>query len=127
MSFFGLGKPQPSSAEKIAAIEQEMKLMASMHSRYVFSPLCIILCWSALIVSKMANPRLSAYRMIQMCTKKCLPTDYREGELNKGESVCLDRCASKFFEAQNVVSEQLNKESQMRGGGQGGGGFGFGG
>lgn len=35
MSFFGMGRPQPSSAEKIAAVEQEMKLMASMHNRYV--------------------------------------------------------------------------------------------
>jgi hypothetical protein len=33
MSFFGMGRPQPSSAEKIAAVEQEMKLMASMHNR----------------------------------------------------------------------------------------------
>ena len=36
MSFFGMGRPQPSSAEKIAAVEQEMKLMASMHTRYDF-------------------------------------------------------------------------------------------
>jgi import inner membrane translocase subunit TIM10 len=67
--------------------------------------------------------------MIQMCTKKCLPTDYREGDLNKGESVCLDRCAAKFFEAHTVVSTALEKESQNRGGpaAGAGGGFGFGG
>jgi import inner membrane translocase subunit TIM10 len=35
MSFFGMGRPQPSSAEKIAAVEQNMKLMADMHNRYV--------------------------------------------------------------------------------------------
>jgi import inner membrane translocase subunit TIM10 len=64
--------------------------------------------------------------MIKMCTQKCLPTDYREAELNKGESVCLDRCAAKFFEAHTVVSSQLEKESQSRGGAPGGG-FGFGG
>ncbi|OIW24023.1 hypothetical protein CONLIGDRAFT_624293 [Coniochaeta ligniaria NRRL 30616] len=98
MSFFGMGRQQPTSAEKIAAVEQEMKLMASMHNR-----------------------------MIQMCTKKCLPTDYREGDLNKGESVCLDRCAAKFFEAHTVVSTALEKESQNRGGPAAGGGFGFGG
>jgi len=39
MSFFGMGRPQPSSAEKIAAVEQEMKLMASMHNRYFILPL----------------------------------------------------------------------------------------
>lgn len=35
MSFFGMGRPQPSSAEKIAAVEQNMKLMADMHNRFV--------------------------------------------------------------------------------------------
>lgn len=33
MSFFGMGRPQPTSAEKIASVEQEMKLMADMHNR----------------------------------------------------------------------------------------------
>lgn len=35
MSFLGFGRPQPSSAEKIAAVEAEMKLMADMMNRYV--------------------------------------------------------------------------------------------
>ncbi|RKU44609.1 protein transporter tim10 [Coniochaeta pulveracea] len=96
MSFFGMGRPQPTSAEKIAAVEQNMKLMADMHNR-----------------------------MIAMCSQKCVPKDYREGELNKGESVCLDRCASKFFEAHQIVSQQLEKESAQRGGGAPVGGFGM--
>lgn len=33
---FGLGRPQPTSAEKIAAVENELKVVAEMHSRYVF-------------------------------------------------------------------------------------------
>jgi len=33
MSFLGLGRPQPTSAEKIAAVEAEMKLLADMHNR----------------------------------------------------------------------------------------------
>lgn len=36
MSFLGFGRQQPSSAEKIAAVEAEMKLMADMMNRYVF-------------------------------------------------------------------------------------------
>ncbi len=55
--------------------------------------------------------------MTSICTKKCIPKDYREGELNKGESVCLDRCAAKFFEAQQKISDQVQKEMQARGGG----------
>lgn len=36
MSFLGFGRPQPSSAEKIAAVEAEMKLMADMMNRYAY-------------------------------------------------------------------------------------------
>lgn len=35
MSFLGFGRPQPTSAEKIAAVENELKVIAEMHSRYV--------------------------------------------------------------------------------------------
>lgn len=33
MSMFGLGRPQPSSAEKIAAAEQEMDLVTDMFNK----------------------------------------------------------------------------------------------
>lgn len=65
--------------------------------------------------------------MLKICSAKCLDKTYREGELAKGESVCLDRCAAKFFEAHTTVSEQLQKqgEAAQRAAGGGGGGFGF--
>lgn len=63
--------------------------------------------------------------MSKACAKKCIPSDYRESDLNKGESVCLDRCAAKFFEVHMKVSEILQQEQQSRG--SGGGGFSFGG
>jgi hypothetical protein len=34
MSMFGIGRPQPSSAEKIAAAEQEMDLVTDMFNKY---------------------------------------------------------------------------------------------
>jgi len=83
---FGLGRPQPSSAEKIAAAEQEMDLVTDMFNK-----------------------------LTQACLKKCIPTDYREGELNKGEGVCIDRCAAKFFEVQLKVSEILQAEAAAKG------------
>ena len=52
-----------------------------------------------------------------------MPTDYRENELNKGESVCLDRCASKFFAVHMSVSEHMQQEAAKRGGGGGSGGL----
>ncbi|KAK3393843.1 Tim10/DDP family zinc finger-domain-containing protein [Podospora didyma] len=88
MSFLGFGRPQPSSAEKIAAVENELKMVAEMHSR-----------------------------MIKVCTSKCVDKTYREGELAKGEAVCLDRCAAKFFEAHQKIFEQIQTETQNRGGG----------
>lgn len=87
MSFFGFNARQPTSAEKIAAVETEMRMMAQLHNS-----------------------------MTKLCSLKCIPQDYREGELNKGESVCLDRCAAKFFETQQKVSDQVQKEMQARGG-----------
>ncbi|KAL5346276.1 hypothetical protein V496_02164 [Pseudogymnoascus sp. VKM F-4515 (FW-2607)] len=100
MSMFGIGRPQPSSAEKIAAAEQEMDLVTDMFAK-----------------------------LSRACMKKCIPNDYREGELNKGEGVCIDRCAAKFFDVQMKVSEILQAEAQAKGAGgaQGPGGMGFGG
>lgn len=62
-------------------------------------------------------------RLVQSCTAKCIPNDYREADLNKGESVCLDRCVSKMFEVNIKVSEKMQQVSAARGGS---GGMGFG-
>ncbi|CAF3448211.1 unnamed protein product [Fusarium graminearum] len=59
----------------------------------------------------------------QSCQKKCVPNDYREGELNKGESVCLDRCTAKFLDTSMKVSEIMQQQGQALGGQQGGGGM----
>lgn len=55
------------------------------------------------------------------CAKKCIPNNYLEGEINKGEAVCLDRCAAKFFDVHLKVSDILQQQQQQMGGG---GGFG---
>lgn len=58
-----------------------------------------------------------------MCNKKCIPTDYRESDLHKGESVCLDRCVSKFFEVNVKVSEKMQSETRVKPGSVGFGGM----
>jgi hypothetical protein len=68
---------------------------------------------------------LTLFRLTKACLKKCVPSDYREGELNKGEGVCIDRCSAKFFDVQMKISEILQAEAQAKG--AGGGGMGFGG
>ncbi|KAJ4375556.1 protein transporter tim10 [Didymella sp. IMI 355093] len=88
MSFlFGGGRPQLSSEQKIAAAEAEIDMVSDMYSR-----------------------------LLKSCSAKCIDTSYREADLNKGESVCLDRCVSKFFEVNVKVSEKMQGEAQ---GGQG--------
>ena len=41
------------------------------------------------------------------CHAKCISTRYAEADLNKGESVCIDRCVAKFFEVNKKVGEKL--------------------
>ncbi|KAK0747760.1 Tim10/DDP family zinc finger-domain-containing protein [Apiosordaria backusii] len=84
---FGFGQPKLSSEEKIAAVENEIKVMTEMQTR-----------------------------MAKICSQKCLDRTYREGELSKGEASCLDRCSVKFFEAHTTISEQLQKEQAAKGG-----------
>ncbi|KAI4267950.1 MAG: hypothetical protein L6R38_008028 [Xanthoria sp. 2 TBL-2021] len=86
MSFLpGFGRPQPSSAEKIANAEVEMDMISEMMSR-----------------------------LNQSCVKKCIQPDYREADLTKGESVCLDRCVGKFFDVQMKVSEKMQGDAAMK-------------
>jgi len=98
MSFlFGGGRRQPTSAEKIAAMEAEMDAHVDMFKR-----------------------------LLESCTMKCIPKDYHEGELNKGESVCLDRCVSKFLETAMKMNEKIKNDTAQTGAsGTGGGMFGF--
>ncbi|PWW76427.1 hypothetical protein C7212DRAFT_317885 [Tuber magnatum] len=94
MSFLGFGKPQPTLAEKMTAAEQELEMITDMFNR-----------------------------LTRSCHNKCIPTDYKEADLNKGESVCLDRCVSKFFDVNIKVSEAMQNQSQAMRGAQGGAGF----
>ena len=46
--------------------------------------------------------------LIRQCREKCVTKDpYADGELNKGQSVCLDRCVSKYFSVFERVNQQL--------------------
>jgi import inner membrane translocase subunit TIM10 len=89
MSFLFGGRPQLSSEEKISRAELELEMVTDM-----------------------------ATRLSNACMKKCIPTDYREGDLNKGESVCLDRCVSKFFEVNIKISEKMSQMQQGQSTGQ---------
>lgn len=47
-------------------------------------------------------------RLTKVCLKKCIPPKYKETELNKGEGVCIDRCAAKYLEMHDLIGKRLN-------------------
>uniref|UniRef100_A0A914W616 Mitochondrial import inner membrane translocase subunit n=1 Tax=Plectus sambesii TaxID=2011161 RepID=A0A914W616_9BILA len=52
-------------------------------------------------------------RMTNACQQKCIPSNYREGELTKGESVCLDRCVAKYLDVHERLGKRLTNMSQQ--------------
>jgi len=103
--FGGAARPQPSSTEKIALAEAELELIQDMYNRYVEA--------TSTLHTRTDLP--CAHRLAQSCTKKCLPKDYREGDLNKGESVCIDRCVGKYMEVNIKIGEKMQSDAQARG------------
>jgi import inner membrane translocase subunit TIM10 len=68
-------------AEKMALVQElEMEMMSDMYNR-----------------------------MTASCHKKCIPPRYNDAELNKGESVCLDRCVAKYLEIHERVGRKLTE------------------
>ena len=45
--------------------------------------------------------------LVRSCHNKCVSPRYAEPDLNKGESVCIDRCVAKFFEVNKKVCSKL--------------------
>ncbi|KAI0336047.1 hypothetical protein GY45DRAFT_1238800 [Cubamyces sp. BRFM 1775] len=56
-------------------------------------------------------------RIVSSCHAKCISTRYAEGDLNKGESVCIDRCVAKFFEVNKKVGEKMQAAGAAGGAG----------
>ncbi|KAI8997994.1 mitochondrial import inner membrane translocase subunit Tim10, partial [Gaertneriomyces semiglobifer] len=49
--------------------------------------------------------------LVSACHQKCIPTNYHDSELNKGESVCIDRCVSKYFEVNVKVGQMMTSQA----------------
>lgn len=82
MSFFGMGPSMmgamPIDAEKIRLAENELAMLQSLHKS-----------------------------IVEGCKQKCFVNYYTEVELSKGESCCVTRCTSKFFQANILIGEHL--------------------
>ena len=46
-------------------------------------------------------------RLTSSCRKKCIPPKYREPDLTKGESVCIDRCVAKFIDLHKRIGKKI--------------------
>ncbi|XP_061765004.1 mitochondrial import inner membrane translocase subunit Tim10 isoform X2 [Nerophis ophidion] len=49
--------------------------------------------------------------MTNACHRKCVPPHYKEAELTKGESVCLDRCVAKYLDLHERLGRKLTELS----------------
>lgn len=52
-------------------------------------------------------------RMTTACQKKCIPPKYSEGDLGKGEAVCLDRCVAKYLDIHERIGKKLTALSMQ--------------
>ena len=52
------------------------------------------------------------FRLSRSCHTKCIPPKYHEGELTKGEAICLDRCVAKFMEVHDRIGKKLMMSMQ---------------
>lgn len=82
---FGLGgsAPQVSSQQKLLAAEAELDMVTGMFNS-----------------------------LVRQCHAKCINKSYSNGELDKQESLCLDRCVSKYFETNVQVGENMQQLGQ---------------
>eukprot|EP00884_Botryococcus_braunii_P009055 jgi/Botrbrau1/18150/Bobra.53_1s0021.1 len=46
-------------------------------------------------------------KMVAACYDKCTDKRHKDGDLNVGESSCLDRCCSKYWQATAIVGQKL--------------------
>lgn len=103
-SLFGLGGGAAAAGTvnpaKLAAAEAELDMVTDMFNRYVL-----------IVFESNHEERSNASRLVEGCYKKCINTSYSEGDVNKGEALCLDRCVAKYFEVNTKVGEVSSFDS----------------
>lgn len=83
------------------------------------------IAWSRTYSNVVDKPLLM--RLSSSCYNKCIGAKYpADGDLNKGESVCIDKCVAKYNEVQKKVGEKLQAKGAAAGGAPAAGGSAFG-
>ncbi|KAI9222269.1 Tim10/DDP family zinc finger-domain-containing protein [Blastocladiella britannica] len=83
-------------------------LRSSPQQQYGMSPAVMAAEAEMEIMSDMFN------RLGKLCHEKCIVGAYYEGTMTKGESVCTDRCVSKFFDVSYKVGKLLESRSKAQ-------------
>ncbi|KAK9796995.1 hypothetical protein WJX73_000057 [Symbiochloris irregularis] len=52
-------------------------------------------------------------KMVSTCFDKCMDKRYKEGDMNVGETACVDRCASKYWQVTGIVGQLLGGQGAM--------------
>ncbi|KAG5514009.1 hypothetical protein PMAC_000631 [Pneumocystis sp. 'macacae'] len=104
MPFFGLGyggsgAGQAVNPQKVSAAENELDMITDLFT-------------STAQAGPMSVDSVAASVLVDACHNKCIPSNYTDSELNKGESVCIDRCVAKFFEVNAKIGEHMQTLSQ---------------
>lgn len=60
-----------------------------------------------LVSDAFTTPLSNAKQTSRSCYSKCISQRFTEGDLNKGENVCIDRCVSKYNDVQKKIGEKL--------------------
>lgn len=50
--------------------------------------------------------------MVSSCFSKCMDKKFKEGDLNLGETSCVDRCSHKYWQTTAVVGGLLGTQGQ---------------
>ena len=90
-----------------AIANMEIEMMTDLYNRYQFDHL---FPYFSLPPSLPSPPSLLfplRLRLSKTCHKKCIPPKYHEGDLSKGEAICVDRCVGKFMEVHDRIGKKL--------------------
>ncbi|EPB66597.1 TM2 domain protein [Ancylostoma ceylanicum] len=90
MNYYG-PRVSPLRSENKMATEQQLQMVAELEME---------------MMSDMYR------RMTTACQEKCISNTFKEGELTKGEAVCLDRCVAKYLDVHEKLGKRLTTMSQ---------------
>ena len=117
MSFLGRGGSINNNASGVNPEKIEMAITEFVSNSSVVSPCLISISrldtvtdFFNRMVSLVVHSRLlcqNAKQTSRSCYAKCISQRFAEGDLNKGENVCIDRCVSKYNEVQKKIGEKL--------------------